>query len=171
MLRLTTFLPRATSAPALALAGAFVALSTGCFPDKLVATPCTPRSLVVSSFSGDTVTTATGLRFIEGLVGDGARTGWCRATVIHYDAYVLGGNKFDSTRDAGSPLIMNPGTGVLIDGLEEGVIAMNVGGTRRLIIPPALGFGSEDRRDAAGNVIVPANSTLIYDIEIVEVGQ
>jgi peptidylprolyl isomerase len=48
---------------------------------------------------------------------------------------------------------------------------MHVGATRRLIIPPSLGFGSEARRDANGNIIVPANSTLIYDVEVVEVGQ
>lgn len=143
----------------------------GCFPDKLTATSCTPGTLTQASANADTVTTTTGLRYIEGSVGGGNRTGWCRGVQIDYDAYVLGGGKFDSSRDAGIPLVFVPGTGIVIEGLEQGVIAMNVGGTRRLIIPPALGFGSDPRRDNAGNIIVPGNSTLIYDIEILEVGQ
>lgn len=142
-----------------------------CFPEKVTARPCVPGSLTQALITGDTVTATTGLRYIDGLPGTGERTGWCRAVRLDYEAYVLGGGKFDSSRDAGIALTFVPGTGVVIDGLEQGVIAMNVGGTRRLIIPASLGFGTDERRDSNGNVIVPASSTLIYDIEILEVGR
>jgi FKBP-type peptidyl-prolyl cis-trans isomerase len=142
-----------------------------CFPDKLIAPACTPGTLTQASTNGDTVTTTTGLRYIEGLQGDGPRTDWCHAVQIHYDAFLADGTEFDSSRDSDAPIVFVPGSGALIDGLEQGVIAMNVGGTRRLIIPPSLGFGAEPRRDAGGNIIVPANSTVIYDIEILEVAQ
>src|ERR1700704_4144574 len=103
----------------IALAALF---ALGCFPDKLTATSCTPGALTQASANADTVTTTTGLRYIEGAVGGGNRTGWCRAVQIDYDGYVLGGNKFDSSRDAGIPFVFVPGTGIVIEGLEQGVI-------------------------------------------------
>jgi FKBP-type peptidyl-prolyl cis-trans isomerase len=115
---------------------------------------------------GDTITTTTGLRYIEGVAGTGVVADWCQVMAIHYDAYFLDGTKFDSSRDDNQALVFTPGLGALIDGLEQGVIGMRVAGTRRLIIPPSLGFGSEPRRDPTGEVVIPGNSTLVYDIEM-----
>jgi FKBP-type peptidyl-prolyl cis-trans isomerase len=146
------------------------ALLTGCI-EKLTAPPCVPVPFSQASISGDTISTTTGLRYIEGNAGPGIAVDWCRNIAIHYDAFLLDGTKFDSSREAGLALVFAPGLGGLIDGVEQGVIGMRAGGTRRLIISPALGFGSEPRRDASGQVVVPGNSTVVYDIEVLQVGR
>jgi len=150
--------------------GACMVTLGGCV-DALTTPKCAPVTFSQAAVNGDTVTTTTGLRYIEGVVGSGLVVGWCHNIAVHYDAFLADGTKFDSSRDIGQPLIFAPGLGGLIDGFEQGVIGMHGGGTRRLIIPPELAFGSEARRDASGQVIVPGNSTLVYDIEIIQVGQ
>jgi FKBP-type peptidyl-prolyl cis-trans isomerase len=144
-------------------------LLTGCI-ERLNAPQCAPVSFSQASAEADTITTTTGLRYIEGETGGGIAVDWCRPVAIHYEASLLDGTMFDSSRD-GAPLVFTPGLGGLIDGIEQGVVGMRTHATRRLIIPPALGFGSEPRRDASGQIVVPGNSTVVYDIEIVEVGQ
>jgi FKBP-type peptidyl-prolyl cis-trans isomerase len=142
----------------------------GCF-DKLDAPQCTPVAFTQASVSADTVTTSTGLRYIEGTVGPGVSVDWCNTVAIHYDAFLLDGTAFDTSRDTDAPLVFAPGLGDLIDGIEQGVIGVRVGGTRRLIISPALGFGSQPRRDQDGQIIIPGNSTVVYDIEVVQIAQ
>lgn len=124
-----------------------------------------------ASVSGDTITTTTGLRYIEGQPGSGLVEEWCRTLAIHYTGSLLDGTQIESSRDINQPIVFTPGLSALIDGLEQGVIGMRTGGTRRLIIPPELAFGSEPRRNAAGVIIVPANSTVIYDIEVLQIAQ
>jgi peptidylprolyl isomerase len=138
--------------------------------DPITAPPCTSTSLSTASTSGDTVTTNTGLRYIENEPGNGGLVDWCRAVAIHYDAYLLDGTKFDSSSVVG-PLLFTPGVGDLIDGLEQGVVGMRVPGTRRLIIPSTLGFGSEPRRNENGDIVVPANTTVVYDVQVISIGQ
>ena len=139
--------------------------------DEITTPKCTPVTFTQAALNSDTVATSTGLRYIEGIAGDGAVVAWCRNVAVHYDAFLADGTKFDSSHDLGQPLVFAPGLGGLIDGFEQGVIGMRVGGKRRLIIPPELAFGAQDRRDANGQVIVPGNSTLVYDIEIIQVAQ
>jgi FKBP-type peptidyl-prolyl cis-trans isomerase len=149
---------------------ASLAAASGCI-EKIAIPECTPVSFSSSSVSGDTVTTTTGLRYIEGTAGSGLSVDWCRNVAVHFDGFLLDGTKVDSSRDGGVPLLFAPGLGGLIAGFEQGVIGLRVGSTRRLIIPPELGFGAEPRTNASGEVIVPGNSTLVYDIEILLVGQ
>ena len=151
----------------------FVALlpSIGGCLDKISAPTCSPVAFTQASVSGDTITTTTGLRFIEGAVGPGLAVDWCNTIAMHYDAFLLDGTQFDSSRDADALLVFSPGLGDLIDGLEQGVIGVRAGGTRRLIIPPALGFGSEPRRGLDGQIVIPGNSTLVYDIEVLQIAQ
>lgn len=149
---------------------ALLAAVSGCL-DRIDAPECTPVDFTQASTSGDTITTTTGLRYIEGTVGQGIAVDWCQTIALHYDAFLLDGTHFDSSRDTDTPLIFSPGLGGLIDGIEQGVIGVRVGGQRRLIIPPALGFGPEPRRDQDGQVIIPGNSTVVYDIEVVQVAQ
>ncbi|HMC56539.1 MAG TPA: FKBP-type peptidyl-prolyl cis-trans isomerase [Gemmatimonadaceae bacterium] len=145
-----------------------LAAAAGCFPDKLDPTACKSVSFT-TSISADTVTTSTGLKYVDGTIGSGPAVAWCHNIAVHYEAYLSDGTQFDESRSSGVPLVFAPGVGSLIDGLEQGVIGMRGGSTRRLIIPPQLGFGSEPRKDEQGNVIVPANSTVIFDVEIIEV--
>jgi FKBP-type peptidyl-prolyl cis-trans isomerase len=135
--------------------------------DPIEAPPCNRVALSQVSTSVDTITTNTGLRYIEGATGSGAPIDWCQAVAIRYDAYLSDGTKFDST-GVDAPLVFTPGVGDLIDGIEQGVIGMRIEGKRRLIISPALGFGSEPRHNEHGDLIVPPNSTVIYDIEMIQ---
>ena len=141
------------------------ALTLGCM-DLFEVPVCTPRTFDTASTNVDTVTTSSGLQFIDGTAGSGAPLDWCMSIAVHYDGYLLDGTKFDSSRDIDRPLQFSPGVGSLIDGFEEGVIGMRFEGTRRLIIPPELGYGSEPVLDPLGNVIVPANSTIVFDVEV-----
>jgi FKBP-type peptidyl-prolyl cis-trans isomerase len=113
----------------------------------------------------------TGLRYIEGVAGTGAPARWCLAIVTHHTEYLLDGTRLYSTHDDDRPLVFTPGLGDLIDGYEQGVIGMRNGGTRRLIVPPELAYGSQPQLNSSGQVVIPANSTLIYDIEVFNVAQ
>src|SRR6266536_5155615 len=113
-------------------------LIAGCI-NPPVAPQCAATPFDVSSASGDTIATTTGLHYIEGVAGTGGALQWCRAVIVHYTGYLLDGTKFDSSRDIVRPLLFTPGLGAVIDGFEQGVIGMHTCGTRRLIIPPELG--------------------------------
>ena len=145
------------------------ALLTGC-AERLTAPPCTPVPFDLASVSGDTITTTTGLRYLDGAPGTGTALPWCRTVIVHYTGYLVDGTKFDSSRDIDRPLVFTPGNGNLIDGFEQGVIGMRMCGTRRLIVPPDLGFGAEPRRNDAGEIIVPGNATVVFDLEVLEIG-
>jgi peptidylprolyl isomerase len=133
------------------------------------AAQCAATPFDVTGVSGDTVTTTTGLQYIEGAAGTGGALPWCRTVAVHYTGYLLDGTKFDSSRDIDRPLVFTPGLGTAIAGFEQGVIGMHTCGTRRLVIPPDLGYGAEPRRNAAGEIIIPASSTLIFDVEVLEI--
>jgi FKBP-type peptidyl-prolyl cis-trans isomerase FkpA len=91
--------------------------------------------------------------------------------VVHYDGFLcdadapnMRGQKFDSSRDRGTPFTFVPGAGTVIQGWEVGVPGMKVGGRRQLTIPPEMAYG--DRGSAE---VIPPNATLIFDIELIEV--
>jgi FKBP-type peptidyl-prolyl cis-trans isomerase FkpA len=144
------------------------ALLTGCV-ERLTAVRCEPTDYTIAELRGDTVVTSTGLRWLDGAPGTGAALEWCQLTAVHYDAYLLDGSSFDTTREPEWPLIFTPGYSAIIAGLEQGVIGVRAGGTRRVIIPPGLGFGAIGQRDESGQLVVPPNSTLVYDIEVIEI--
>jgi FKBP-type peptidyl-prolyl cis-trans isomerase len=81
------------------------------------------------------------------------------------------GTIFDSSAAHNNePLTFQLGSQGLIAGFQVGVNGMKEGGERLIAIPPALGYGTQDIKDASGKVIIPANSTLIFDIKLVKVG-
>ena len=144
-------------------------LTFGCF-EKLAGPGCVAATWDVVCTSGDTITTTRGLRYIAGDSGIGNGAPWCRSVAVNYTGYLLDGTKFDSSIDVGRALIFTPGVGSLVDGFEQGVIGMRSCATRRLIIPPNLGFGANPVRNDAGDIIVPANSTVVFDIQMLEIG-
>lgn len=83
--------------------------------------------------------------------------------VIHYKGTLENGTQFDSSYDRGEPFETKIGVGEVIKGWDEGVVGMKVGGKRKLIIPPSLGYGDQQ----VGTI--PPNSTLIFDVELVEI--
>ena len=160
----------ARSAVAIVVAVSATAILTeGCF-EKLAGPNCVATTWDPASASGDTITTTRGLRYIPGDTGSGNGTAWCRSVAVNYAGYLLDGTKFDSSIDIGRALVFTPGLGTLIDGFEQGVIGMRSCGTRRLIVPPALGFGAKPITNDSGRVIIPPNSTVVYDIRVLEIG-
>lgn len=115
----------------------------------------------------ETITTSSGLSYIDTKVGDGPAAKAGQDAVVHYTGwlYVDGakGEKFDSSLDRGQPFTFPLGGGRVIRGWDEGVAGMQPGGKRTLIIPPDLGYG----RQGAGGVI-PPNATLLFEVELIE---
>jgi FKBP-type peptidyl-prolyl cis-trans isomerase len=135
-----------------------VAVLPACAGDSPVGPACTPITIQQASMSGDTITTTTGLQYIETQLGTGAVVEACRAIVVHYTLFV-DGERLESSRDTNQPVRFTPGSGQLIAGFEQGVIGMRIDGQRRLIIPPSLGYGN-----TAGHPL--SASTLVFDVEL-----
>ena len=112
----------------------------------------------------DVQKTDSGLQYIviEEGTGDKAVTG--KKVKVHYTGKLEDGTEFDSSIKRGQPIEFTLGVGQVIKGWDEGIGLMKEGGKRQLIIPPELGYGAA----GAGNVI-PPNSVLIFDVELVEV--
>jgi FKBP-type peptidyl-prolyl cis-trans isomerase FkpA len=108
----------------------------------------------------------------ETKVGTGNEAVAGRQVTVHYTGWLYNetregkkGTKFDSSRDRNDPLSFRLGGGEVIQGWDEGVAGMKVGGQRTLTIPPAMGYGA---RGAPGGVI-PPNATLVFDVELLDV--
>jgi FKBP-type peptidyl-prolyl cis-trans isomerase len=105
-----------------------------------------------------------GLQYIDVVVGSGAEARAGQNVSVHYTGWLTTGQKFDTSRDRGQPFAFPLGGGRVIQGWDQGVAGMRVGGQRRLIIPPNMGYGA----GGAGGVI-PPNATLIFDVELLGV--
>ena len=114
----------------------------------------------------DTTTTKSGLKYIILEEGTGEKAENNKSVEVHYTGYLLDGKKFDSSRDRDEPIEFVLGTRQVIPGWDEGIALMSVGDKYRLIIPPDLAYGSQ----GAGNVI-PPDATLIFDTELMSVGE
>eukprot|EP00276_Gloeochaete_wittrockiana_P008532 CAMPEP_0184643210 /NCGR_PEP_ID=MMETSP0308-20130426/14_1 /TAXON_ID=38269 /ORGANISM="Gloeochaete witrockiana, Strain SAG 46.84" /LENGTH=113 /DNA_ID=CAMNT_0027070975 /DNA_START=56 /DNA_END=397 /DNA_ORIENTATION=+ len=110
------------------------------------------------------VTTPSGLQYEEITVGTGDSPKTGNKVVVHYTGTLASGKKFDSSRDRNEPFSFVIGKGQVIKGWDEGVASMKVGGRRKLIIPPALGYGAS----GVGGVI-PPNAVLNFDVELLRV--
>ena len=101
-------------------------------------------------------------------VGSGNEAAAGRRVTVHYTGWLYNdgkqGAKFDSSKDRGQPFSFALGGGQVIKGWDEGVQGMKVGGTRRLVIPAALGYGA---RGAGG--VIPPNATLLFEVELLAV--
>ncbi|MDX2129593.1 MAG: FKBP-type peptidyl-prolyl cis-trans isomerase [Chloroherpetonaceae bacterium] len=95
------------------------------------------------------------------VVGTGAEAQDGNSLTVHYNGKLLNGQVFDNSRDSGRPFQFTLGARSVIRGWDLGLRGLRVGGTRRLTIPPELGYGSSP----VG--LIPANSTLIFEVELI----
>ncbi|MFN0107749.1 MAG: FKBP-type peptidyl-prolyl cis-trans isomerase [Blastocatellia bacterium] len=109
------------------------------------------------------VTTESGLKYEDTVVGTGASPQAGHEVTVHYTGTLEDGTKFDSSVDRGEPFKFNIGIGRVIKGWDEGVLTMKVGGKRKLVIPPQLGYGA---RGAGG--VIPPNATLVFEVELLD---
>ncbi|HYH95174.1 FKBP-type peptidyl-prolyl cis-trans isomerase [Hyalangium sp.] len=106
----------------------------------------------------------SGLYLQDVRVGTGDEATRGRQVTVDYTGWLPSGTQFDSSRSAGrAPFSFTPGQGRVIDGWEEGVVGMKVGGLRKLVIPSALAYGAQGRNS------IPPHSVLIFDIELLSV--
>lgn len=137
-------------------------VALGACTDEITYSNCPDLTHVQAEVLGDTVVLTSGLRYIEGQPGSGQTAETCRMIAVHYTGFLLDGTQFDTSRDR-NPFTFVPGLGTVVPGFEQGVIGMQVGGTRRIIIPPNLAYGDFPPEG------IPVNATLVFDLELVAV--
>lgn len=110
---------------------------------------------------GEEITTASGLRYIDEVVGSGETPTTGRSVTVHYTGTLENGTEFDSSVRKGQPYTFRLGVDPVIQGWVEGLSTMKAGGKRRLIIPASLAYGAAGRPP-----LIPPNATLLFDIEL-----
>ncbi len=133
------------------LVGIVFGLSLGAFLSPVLAEEVKPT------------VTSSGLQYLDLVKGSGREAHVGETASVHYTGWLKDGTKFDSSVDRGQPFSFRLGAGRVIKGWDEGVVGMNIGSKRKLIIPPYLGYGAR----GAGQVI-PPNATLIFDVELLD---
>lgn len=113
-----------------------------------------------SALGAKAVTTQSGLRYEDIVVGTGASPQPGQEVAVHYTGMFDTGAKFESSLDSGQPIRFKIGVGQVIKGWDEGLMTMKIGGKRKLVIPPQLGYGA--RRMGP----IPPNSTLVFEVEL-----
>ncbi len=126
--------------------------------------------IVLGSKSQSTQTTmpqtqAAGLQIVDEVVGTGAEAVAGKEITVNYKGTLTDGTKFDSSYDRNQPFKFVLGAGQVIAGWDQGFAGMKVGGKRKLTIPPELGYGS-----AGAGASIPPNATLIFEVELLNVG-
>lgn len=128
-------------------------------PVKKAAPPPGPTKV-----TGEPVTTKSGLKYWDIAAGTGAEATRGKTVRVHYTGWLTNGKKFDSSVDRGEPFEFRLGAGQVIQGWDQGVAGMKVGGKRQLHIKPSLGYGPQGYPP-----VIPPNSTLIFDVELLGV--
>jgi len=104
------------------------------------------------------------LKIEDLVVGTGEAAVVGKNVTVHYTGTLTDGTKFDSSVDRGTPFTFSLGAGEVIPGWDQGIVGMKVGGKRKLTIPPSLGYG-----EAGAGDVIPPNSTLIFEVELIKV--
>jgi peptidylprolyl isomerase len=125
----------------------------------------TPQPVSNNATSGanmdNFITTPSGLKILDEKLGQGNEVKSGDTVTVNYLGTLENGTKFDSSYDRNAPFTTQIGVGQVIKGWDEGIVGMKIGGKRKLIVPPALGYGSQ------GMGSIPPNSTLIFEVELV----
>lgn len=122
----------------------------------------------VSADSGDCATeptvTDSGLEIEEIECGDGEEAQSGDTLEVHYEGRLEDGSKFDASRDRGATFEFQLGAGQVIQGWDEGLVGMKIGGKRLLTIPPELGYGK-----SGSPPVIPPNATLVFEVELMDI--
>ena len=105
----------------------------------------------------------SGLYYEDVTVGGGPAAEPGDSVTVHYTGWLPDGEEFDSSRGGGDPFTFVLGAGEVVEGWDEGVAGMEVGGRRRLVIPPELAYG-----EAGAGGVIPPNATLVFEVELLE---
>jgi FKBP-type peptidyl-prolyl cis-trans isomerase len=121
--------------------------------------------LSVTSYAAEEamIKTSSGLQYADLVLGKGREAHAGEKATVHYTGTLVDGTKFDSSKDRNQPFSFKLGAGHVIKGWDEGVEGMKIGGTRKLVIPPQLGYGA---RGAGASI--PPNATLIFIVELLD---
>ena len=145
----------------------FVGLGVWLFAQKgnsISDNPILPTTTPTPAPANTPIKMENGLQIQDLKVGTGAEVKLGQELTMHYSGTLEDGTKFDSSYDRGEPFQFVLGAGQVIKGWDLGVQGMKVGGKRKLIIPPELGYGT---RGAGG--VIPPNATLIFEVELLAV--
>jgi FKBP-type peptidyl-prolyl cis-trans isomerase len=107
----------------------------------------------------------SGLEIEDQIVGDGDEAKVGQTAEVHYTGWLVDGTEFDSSHNRNQTFSFKLGAGQVIAGWDQGVVGMKIGGTRKLTIPPEMGYGE---RGAGG--VIPPDATLIFKVELVGLG-
>lgn len=145
---------------------ASVLILSACLDDGPTGPQCVDLTGELTDTRGDTLLINSGLRYIDTEEGGGTAAASCEANVeVSYTLSLADGTHIED----GSLPAFRIGDRNWLPAFEQGIIGMREGGTRRLILSPAIGYGATPVRNQAGEVIIPANSTLIFDVELIDV--
>jgi len=104
----------------------------------------------------------SGLLYQDDSVGVGDSVSVDSRVVVHYTGWFPDGTVFDTSRESGTPFAFQVGRGEVIEAWEDGLLGMRVGGRRKLVVPPALGYGE------GGSGSIPGNAVLVFEIELLQ---
>jgi len=143
-----------------ALLAASVLILTAACADPQNGKTAQPQAQV----EGKEIVTPTGLKYLDLKIGEGTEATSGNVVEVHYTGRLENGTKFDSSLDRQEPFTFRLGAGEVIEGWDQGVAGMKVGGKRKLTIPPDLGYGNEGAGEA-----IPPGATLIFEVELLGV--
>ena len=133
-------------------------------PDAQATTTSATASSTATITTMQNISKTPGLEIYDEKVGTGAEAKAGQTISAHYVGTLVNGTKFDSSLDRGQPFQFTLGVGQVIQGWDLGIQGMKVGGVRKLVISPELGYGSR----GAGNLI-PPNSTLVFEVQLIAI--
>jgi len=117
----------------------------------------------ILNFLSVSATTAAELQIEDIKIGTGIAAADNDRLAVDYKGHLEDGTQFDSSYKRGEPFEFDLGQGQVIRGWDKGLRGMKVGGKRHLVIPPEMGYGSDDLS------LIPPNSTLIFEVELVDI--
>lgn len=130
----------------------------------VVASPSEERALSSATTTAGEVVTRSGLKYLDVKLGTGATAKPGDVVEVHYTGWLADGRKFDSSLDRRQPFAFQVGGGQVVKGWDEGLVGLRVGGKRKLVIPPELGYG---KNGVPGSI--PPNAVMIFEIELLKI--